>query len=49
MDSSVPTTPVDSELVNENRVDADSEINNETTSKGDTWNRESTQPLLIQK
>jgi len=37
MDLSTPTATVDSEIVKENYVDADSEIVNETTSTGDAW------------
>jgi hypothetical protein len=49
VDSEALTTPVDSEMVNENGVGADSEMVNEPPSTGDAWIRESTQPLLIQK
>jgi len=40
------TAPVHSEKVNENRVGAEWEIVNETTSKGDAWFRYRAQPLL---
>jgi hypothetical protein len=39
-------TPVDSVKVNKNRVGADWEIVNETTSKGDTLIRQRAKPLL---
>jgi hypothetical protein len=41
-------TPVDSEIVNENWVIADSEIINETASTGDPWIHQRPQPLLTQ-
>jgi hypothetical protein len=47
VDSEVHAAPVDSEKVNENGVGADCEIINETTSKGDAWICQLTQPLLI--
>jgi len=37
VDSEELAAPVDSEIVNENRVVADSEIITETASKGDAW------------
>jgi hypothetical protein len=37
VDSAAQTAPVDLEIVNENSVIADSEIINETASKGDAW------------
>jgi hypothetical protein len=37
MDSSASTTPVDSEIVNENWVASDLEIINEGASKGNAW------------
>jgi hypothetical protein len=37
VDSAAQTAPVDLEIVNENSVIADSEIINETSSKGDAW------------
>jgi hypothetical protein len=46
VDSEVLAAPVDSQKVNENWVDADWEIVNETTSKGDAWIRQRAQPLL---
>jgi hypothetical protein len=47
--STAQTAPVDLEIVNENSVVADSEIINETASKGDVWIQQRTQPLLTQK
>jgi hypothetical protein len=44
--SEVLAAPVDSENVNENRVCADWEIVNETTSKGDAWICQGAQPRL---
>ena len=49
VDSEALTAPVDIEIVNKNWVVADSEIITETPFKGDTWIRESSQPLLTQK
>jgi hypothetical protein len=46
MDSSALTTPIYSKKVDENWVDADWEIINETTLKGDAWIRQRAQPLL---
>jgi len=46
MDSEELVGPVDSDIFNENRVVADSEIIAKTASKGEAWIRESTQPLL---
>jgi hypothetical protein len=43
------TAPVDSAIVNENYVTVDSEIITKTPFKGDTWIRNSYQPLLTQK
>jgi len=48
MDSSAPTTPVDSELMNENSGTTDSEIINKTISSGDAWIHQRPQPLLTQ-
>jgi len=42
MDSSAHTTPIDSEIINENWVAADSEIINETASTADVWIRQRT-------
>ena len=49
MDSEELAVPVDSEKVNENRVDADWEILIETPSKGDAWIWKRSQPLLTLK
>jgi hypothetical protein len=46
VDSEVLAAPVNSEKVNENFVGADSEIVNETSTKGDAWIRQRAQPLL---
>jgi len=48
VDSSAPTAPVDSELVNENSGAADSEIINEIISSGEAWIHQRPQPLLTQ-
>jgi len=42
MDSSAHTTPIDSEIINENWVATDSEIINETASTADAWIRQRT-------
>jgi hypothetical protein len=44
MDSSVHTTPVDSEIVNENGVATTSEIITQTVSGADTWIRQAHNP-----
>ena len=49
MDSSELADPVDSEIVNENRVTTDWEIITEKPSKGDAWIRKCLQPLFTQK
>jgi len=49
VDSSAPTAPFESEIVNENWVVADSEITTETPYKGDVCIRKRSQPLLTQK
>jgi len=42
-------SPIDSEIVNENWVAADSEIITETASTGDKWIHQRTKPLLTRK
>jgi hypothetical protein len=49
VDSSELADPVDSEIVNENRVTTDWEIITEKPSKGDAWIRKLSGPLLTQK
>jgi hypothetical protein len=49
VDSSTPPALVDPEIVNENRVAADSEIITESASKDDAWIRKRSKALLIQK
>jgi hypothetical protein len=48
-DSSTLTAPLDSEIVKEKWIIADSEIITEIASTGDTWISQRTQPLLTQK
>jgi hypothetical protein len=47
VDSSALAAPVYSQNVKENWVDADWEIINETTSKGDAWIPQHTQPYWL--
>jgi len=47
VDSEALADPDDLEKVNKNGFGVDSEIVNETPSMGDSWIRESAQPLLI--
>ena len=49
MDSSAPTAFVESEIVNDNWVAAESEIITETPTKGEAWIQKCSQPLLSQK
>jgi len=49
MDLSAHTAPIDSEIVKENLVIADSEIITENGSRADAWIHQRTQPLLTQK
>jgi len=46
VDSKALLAPIDSEKINENCVAADSEIITETTSKGDAWIRQRSQPVM---
>jgi hypothetical protein len=46
MDSKAFAAPVDSDKVNKNGVAADSEIITKTTSKGEAWIRQHSQPLM---
>jgi hypothetical protein len=47
MDLSAHTAPVESEIVEENWVVADSKIITETASRVDTWIRQRTQPYRL--
>jgi hypothetical protein len=49
VDSEELAAPVDLEIVNRNRVGADSEIVNEKASIGDAWILQRSQPLFTQK